>query len=217
MNVVVFGGTGGLGSKVSEMFGQIPSTNVIPVGSKDVDVRDYDAVQAFFSGREVDVVINLSGVNYDTFAHKITKSNYEAVNAQLDTNIRGTINIVSNCLPYMREKQFGRIITASSILAERPVVGTSVYAGCKGFIDSFTKTIALENANKNITCNSIQLGYFDSGLTWRIPEEIRAKLIGGIPMGRLGMVEELFNTITFLIGTSYVTGTNIKINGGLDF
>ena len=214
MNVVIFGGTGGLGSRISEMFGVIPVTSV---GSKDVDVRDFNAVKEFFAGREDDVVINLSGVNHDSFAHKITQSNYDAVNAQLDTNIRGTINIVSNCLPHMREKGFGRIITASSVLAERPVVGTSVYAGCKGFIDSFTKTVALENASKNVTCNSIQLGYFDSGLTWRIPEEIRTTLIGGIPMGRLGMAAELFNTITFLIGTSYVTGTNIKINGGIDF
>jgi NAD(P)-dependent dehydrogenase (short-subunit alcohol dehydrogenase family) len=117
----------------------------------------------------------------------------------------------------MRLNKFGRIITISSVLAEKPVVSTGVYSGCKGFIDSFVKTVALENASHNISCNSIQLGYFDGGLTSRIPESFRQSVIDSIPTKRWGSIEELKNTIEYLINTPYVTGTNIKINGAIDF
>jgi NAD(P)-dependent dehydrogenase (short-subunit alcohol dehydrogenase family) len=117
----------------------------------------------------------------------------------------------------MRENEFGRIITISSVLAEKPVISTGVYSGCKGFIDSFVKTVALENASKNISCNSIQLGYFDGGLTYKIPETFREQVLNTIPAKRWGSIHELTNLIEFLINTPYVTGTNIKINGGIDF
>ncbi len=217
MRVVVFGGTGGLGSGISKMFTDEKKYDVKSIGSKDVDITSFENVHSFFTNNEFDVVINLAGFNFDTFAHKIGMDNYDKIQRQINTNIMGTINIVSNCLSSMRKNNFGRIINTSSVLAERPVISTSVYSGCKGFIDSFTKTVALENANKNVTCNSIQLGYFDGGLTWKIPQEFRDVLVDQIPTKRLGSISELFNTINYLIETQYVTGTNIKINGGIDF
>jgi len=217
MNVVIFGGTGGLGSGITAVLKTYNNYEITSIGSKDVDVTNFEDVRNFFLDKSFDVVINLAGVNFDSFAHKICIENYNEVEKQIDTNVKGTINIVSNCLPKMRDKKFGRIITASSVLAEKPVVSTSVYSGCKGFIDSFTKTVALENASKNITCNSIQLGYFEAGLTWKIPQEFRDILINEIPTKRLGTITELSNTIKYLIETQYVTGTNIKINGGIDF
>lgn len=217
MNVVIFGGTGGLGSGVTNILSKFEDYQITSIGSKDVDITNFEDVKNFFSNKSYDVVINLSGFNFDIFAHKISSDNYNNIEKQINTNINGTINIISNCLPSMRENNFGRIITASSVLAEKPVISTSVYSGCKGFIDSFTRTVALENAIKNITCNSIQLGYFEAGLTWKIPKEFREILINEIPMKRLGTINELSNTIKYLIDTQYVTGTNIKINGGIDF
>lgn len=217
MNVVIFGGTGGLGSGVTNILSKFEDYQITSIGSKDVDITNFEDVKNFFSNKSYDVVINLSGFNFDIFAHKISSDNYNNIEKQIDTNIKGTINIISNCLPSMRENSFGRIITASSVLAEKPVISTSVYSGCKGFIDSFIRTVALENAIKNITCNSIQLGYFEAGLTWKIPKEFREILINEIPIKRLGTINELSNTIKYLIDTQYVTGTNIKINGGIDF
>jgi len=213
--VVVFGGSGGLGSKVVEILKDV--YDVMSLSSKDVDVSDYDAVETFFKTNQPEIVINLTGINFDVFVHKINQSNLNNVDKQIDINIKGTINIISNCLKYMRENEFGRIITISSVLAEKPVISTSVYSGCKGFIDSFVKTVALENASKNISCNSIQLGYFDGGLTYKIPETFREQVLNTIPAKRWGSIHELTNLIEFLINTPYVTGTNIKINGGIDF
>ncbi len=213
--VIIFGGSGGLGSKVVEILKDTYA--VISLSSKDVDVSDYSAVETFFKNNQPEIVINLTGVNFDSFIHKINQSSLDTVNKQIDINIKGTINIISNCLKYMRENNFGRIITISSVLAEKPVVSTGVYAGCKGFIDSFVKTVALENVSKNISCNSIQLGYFDAGLTYKIPETFREQVLNTIPANRWGSIQELINLIEFLINTPYVTGTNIKINGGIDF
>ncbi len=214
-NIALFGGTGGLGSQLVEELKL--KYNVIPLGSKDVDIQDFEAVSDFFQHNEIDIVLNFSGVNYDSFMHKYSKENIKERDRLIDINIKGTSNIVSNALVKMREKKYGRIVLVSSILAESPVVSTGIYAGCKGFIDSLTKTVALENASKGITCNSIQLGYFDGGLTYDIPEEFRNGIIKTIPMKRLGKVKEIAKIIEMFIDVEYITGTNIKVNGGLDF
>ena len=127
------------------------------------------------------------------------------------------LNILANCLPIMREKKFGRIILISSVLASKPVAGTGVYSGCKAFIDNLVKTCSIENLQHGITCNSIQLGYFDGGMTYDIPEKIREDFKNNIPLKRWGKIIELESTIRYLINTEYVSGSNLKINGGLDF
>ena len=211
--VALFGGTGGLGSQLTPLLRE--SYNVIAVGSKDVDVTSYGSVQTFFSSNEIDIVINLSGYNYDSFLHKYTEESYSEILKQIDINVKGSINVASCALPQMRERQYGRIVLLSSILADHPAISTSIYSGCKGFVDSFVKTVAIENITKNVTCNSLQLGYFDGGLTYKIPETFRETIKNNIPAKRWGSIEELFNTVDYLIKTSYITGQNINISGGI--
>ena len=211
--VALFGGTGGLGSQLAPLLQEV--YNVITIGSKYVDVTNYDNVKTFFSDNEIDIVINLSGYNYDSFLHKYTEDSYSEIQKQIDINIKGTINVTSCALPQMRERQYGRVILLSSVLADHPVISTSIYSGCKGFVDSFTKTVALENIGKNVTCNSLQLGYFDGGLTYKIPESFREVVKNNIPAKRWGSIRELYNTIDYLIKTPYLTGQNINISGGI--
>ena len=211
--VALFGATGGLGKQLLPLLQT--KYNVIGISSSDIDVTNFEQVNKFFETNNIDIVINLSGYNFDAFTHKINNEILNQIDKQIDVNIKGTINIVSNCLSKMREQQFGRIILVSSVLAEHPVISTSIYAGCKGFVDSFTKTVALENANKNINCNSLQLGYFDGGLTYKIPEEFRDGIKNNIPAKRWGEIIELYNTIEYLIETGYMTGQNLNISGGI--
>jgi NAD(P)-dependent dehydrogenase (short-subunit alcohol dehydrogenase family) len=211
--VALFGASGGLGSQLLPLLET--KYNVIGLSSSDIDVTSFDQVNKFFESHNIDIVINLSGYNFDIFTHKINGDVLNQIDKQVDINILGTVNIVSNCLNKMREQQFGRIILVSSVLADHPVISTSIYAGCKGFVDSFTKTVALENANKNINCNSLQLGYFDGGLTYKIPENFRDTIKNNIPAKRWGMITELYNTIEYMIETGYVTGQNINISGGI--
>lgn len=211
--IAIFGGTGGLGSQLVPLLSN--EFNVIALGSKDVDVTSYESVSNFFNSNKVHIVINLSGYNSDNFLHKYNESNYNEVEKQIDINIKGTINIVSACLSYMRSNNYGRIILASSVLADHPVISTSIYSGCKGFVDSLTKTVAIENASKNISCNSLQLGYFDGGLTYKIPEEFRNSIKNTIPAKRWGSIDELYSTVKYLIDTGYINGQNINISGGI--
>jgi len=213
--VVVFGGSGGLGSKLVPLLEQ--HYEVTALSSKDIDVRNFEAVQSFFSANSFDIVLNLSGVNANFLMHKIKSSDQSAIDNTLDVNIKGTINILSAALPGMRERGYGRIVLFSSILANAPVVGTGIYSGCKGFLDSITKTTALENAGKGITCNSLQLGYFDAGLLYEIPEEFREHIRQQIPQKRWGTIDELFNVVNMLVETPYLTGVNLPVNGGKDF
>jgi NAD(P)-dependent dehydrogenase (short-subunit alcohol dehydrogenase family) len=213
ITLALFGASGGLGKQLLPLLQT--KYDVIGISSSDIDVTDFIQVNKFFETNNIDVVINLSGYNFDTFTHKINDEILNQIDKQIDVNIKGTINVVSNCLNKMREQQFGRIILVSSVLADHPVISTSIYAGCKGFVDSFTRTVALENANKNINCNSLQLGYFDGGLTYKIPENFRDTIKNNIPAKRWGTIVELYNTIDYLIETGYMTGQNINISGGI--
>jgi NAD(P)-dependent dehydrogenase (short-subunit alcohol dehydrogenase family) len=214
-NVALFGGTGGLGSSLGKELSK--KYNVFPLGTKDVDISNIEQVQAFFDNNEIDIVLNFSGINYDCFMHKYDAEKLNKAEELINVNINGTNNILTSCLPKLRERGYGRIILISSVLAEMPIISTGVYAGCKGYLDSIAKTVALENAAKGITCNTLQLGYFDGGLTYKIPEEFRNKLVKTIPMKRFGSIQELYKVIDTLIEVEYITGTNIKINGGVYF
>ena len=212
--VTILGGTGGLGSQLAPRLSEYVVT---ALGSSDLDLTDYQEVVKHFTNNPADIVINLSGYNKDFFLHKIDAQHLDVINRQIDVNIKGNLYLLRACLPYMRNQMYGRIIMASSVLAEKPVVSTGVYSGCKGFLDSLVKTAALENASKNVTCNTIQLGYFDGGLTYKIPEDFRNQIQQTIPTKRWGSIEELESTVRYLINTSYINGINLKINGGIDF
>jgi NAD(P)-dependent dehydrogenase (short-subunit alcohol dehydrogenase family) len=209
--IVIVGGSGGLGKKLTQQFSD--QHRLYSLSSKELDVRRYKKCKDFFDVIRPDVVINLSGVNFDKFVHKLDMSNQEEISNMLDVNIHGAINLVSACLPSMREKGYGRIILISSVLSTKNVMGTALYSGCKAFIDRFVKSVSLENIGKGITANSIQLGYFDGGLTDKLsnPEKFKEE----IPLKRWGTIEELYNTIDYIIKTEYLTGANIALNGGL--
>ena len=213
--LVIFGGTGGLGNQLVKKLES--DYDLISLGSKDVDITNFLEVKKFFSENNIDIVINLSGYNYNSFLHKYSEDNLTDRQKQIDVTVNGSLNILTNCLPQMRERNYGRIILTSSILSSKPVPGTAVYSGCKAFIDNLAKTCTTENLSRGITCNTLQLGYMDDGLTYEVPEPFRTKVKENIPLKRWGTIEEIENTVRYLIDTEYISGCSIKINGGLDF
>ena len=208
--IALFGGSGGLGSQLAPLLEN--KYKVVIISSSDVDVRLLDKLEDFFNNNEIDIVINLSGYNFDSFIHKINDEN--EINNMIDINIKGNINILSKSLPKMRERKYGRVILISSVLSCENIAGTSLYSASKSFIDKFVKIASVENISKGITCNSIQLGYFDGGMCHRLPEKIVDIVKGSIGLNRWGSIEELYKTIDYLIETEYITGQNIRIDGG---
>ncbi len=213
--IVIFGSSGGLGKQITELFKEKNEFEIYHPTSETLDIRNFDEVDNFFKEKDIDIVLNLAVYNFDCFVHKYTADKNSEVENQIDTNIKGSINILSSCLPKMRKKNFGRIIFASSIAAEKPILGTSIYSASKSFNESIIKSVCLENAAYGITANAIQLGYFDGGLLYTIDEILREQIKNTIPMKRWGTCQELFDSIMFLIKTPYINGTTLKIAGGL--
>ena len=211
--IVVFGGKGGLGTKLVPLLEQ--KYNVIPLNSTDVDITNPKAVNEFFNKNNIDIVLNMAGKKHDTFLSKIDESDYDGINAMIDVNIRGNINITSSALPQMIEKKWGRIISVSSVFSEMNVPKNSIYCASKAFIDRFISVANKENIKYGITCNSIQLGFWDGGMCFEVEQKYQDMAKEKIGLKRWGSIDELYNTINYIVDTEYLCGVNLKINGGL--
>jgi NAD(P)-dependent dehydrogenase (short-subunit alcohol dehydrogenase family) len=211
--IIVFGGTGGLGQKLIPFLEK--KYDVTSVGSKDVDITSFSEVQKYFNVNDFDIVLNMSGSKYDVFLSKIKDGDQEDINKMIDVNIKGNINIVSSCLPKMIEKKYGRIISISSVFSELNVPKNSIYCASKAFVDRFISNANKENVKFGITCNTIQLGYWDGGMCYRVDEKYQEMAKEKIGLKRWGKIEELYNTIDYIIENEYISGTNLRIDGGL--
>ena len=158
------------------------------------------------------VLINCAGTNYNAFAHKADLIKWSRV---VEVNLIGTFNVIHAVLPIMREKEYGRIINFSSVVAQIGIPGTSAYASSKAGLWGLSRSIAVENAKKGITINNLNLGYFDIGMIEQVPDEFQKVLKEKIPSGKFGNPDTVFNTVNFLIENDYINGTSIDINAGL--
>lgn len=211
--IAVFGATGGLGEKLVPLLQQ--RYKVIPVSSFDVDITSLEQVQDFFTKNPVDIVLNMSGKKYDTFLSKITQIDVADIDNMLDVNIKGNINILAGCTPSMIAKGYGRVIAISSVFAEMNVPKNSIYCASKAFVDRLFSVANKENIKYGITCNTIQLGYWDGGMCYRVDQAYQELAKNKIGLKRWGTIEELYNTINFIVDNEYVSGTNLRIDGGL--
>ena len=109
--VFIFGGTGGLGSRLARYLAR--DYDVAKLGSEKVNLLDGDAVKKFI-GWDADIIINMAGYNYNSFLHRY--KDYTEIDKQINVNIMGNIHILNAALPLMRKNKYGRIIIASSIL-----------------------------------------------------------------------------------------------------
>lgn len=225
--IIITGASGEIGAKIFEHFyrrdprtvGTYHKNKPDHSGNKKLfklDLSDYSTVESFVSNIRAELIdiclINGAAITYDAFAHKSDPSKWAKT---IEINLTGSFNIIRAVLPIMRQQQYGRIINLSSVVAQKGFFGTSAYAASKSGLWGMTKSIAIENAEKNILINSINLGYMDAGMTQRIPEELRDKIRESIPLKRFGPISDIILTIEFLMNASYITGTSIDINGGL--
>lgn len=211
-SMLLVGGSGGLGKGILPILNN--KYNVYSTSSAELDIRWAKDVKAFFDNTNTpDILVFLSVINFDATIHKLDPVE---VTKQIDVSCRGFSHVLRYCLPGMRANKYGRIIYISSVLSERPIPGTGIYAASKAFNDTLVKVAAVENAKYGITCNSIRLGYFDAGLTYKVPENILANVLETIPLKRLGTMQELVNTIDFIVNTEYLTGVNLSLSGGLN-
>ncbi|RKT98681.1 beta-ketoacyl-ACP reductase [Burkholderia sp. Nafp2/4-1b] len=162
----------------------------------------------------VDILINNAGVTRDATFRKLDRMAWETV---LRTNLDSMFNMTRQWCDGMLEKKWGRIINIASVIGSKGGFGQTNYAAAKAGIHGFTKSLALEFANKGITVNTVSPGYIATRMVNAIsPEIVQTRILPEIPVGRLGEPEEVASLVRYLASheTGFITGANIAINGG---
>lgn len=182
------------------------------------DVSNFDESQALIKRIEdehgpVDVLVNNAGITRDTTFRKMTLDHWNAV---MDINLDSVFNMTRPVIEGMIDRGFGRVINISSVNGQKGQFGQTNYSAAKAGMHGFTKALAQEVARKGVTVNTVSPGYIGTEMVMAVPEEIRNKIIAGIPVGRLGKPEEIANVVNFLASeeAGFITGANISINGG---
>jgi NAD(P)-dependent dehydrogenase (short-subunit alcohol dehydrogenase family) len=117
--------------------------------------------------------------------------------------------------PLVRERPASSIVLLSSVVSEIGVAGTAAYAASKAGLRGFVRSTARELARHDVRINSLELGYFDRGMITQLTPEALTQLESQIPLGRLGTIEDLFAACDFALRCRYLTGSTIKVNGGM--
>ncbi|MFK8250017.1 acetoacetyl-CoA reductase [Ancylobacter terrae] len=183
------------------------------------DVSDFAACKAGIAEVEaklgpVEVLVNNAGITRDGMLHKMSLEQWQAV---INTNLNSVFNMCRNVIEGMRERNFGRIVTISSINGQKGQMGQTNYAAAKAGEIGFSKSLAQENARKGITVNVICPGYIGTEMVRAVPQEILDKqIIPQIPVGRLGEPEEIARCVVFLAADNagFITGSTLTANGG---
>jgi 2-hydroxycyclohexanecarboxyl-CoA dehydrogenase len=190
-----------------------------------VDVADSEAVRAACRQVEedvgpIDALVNVAG--WDRFVAFID-TDPEFWDRVIDVNYRGTLNTVHAILPGMIERGRGRIVSVASDAARVGSSLESVYAGAKGAVVSFSKSVAREVAKHGITVNVVCPGPTDTPLIRAMADELGSgekfvdALTRAIPMRRLATPEDVAPAVAFFVsdGAAFITGQTLSVSGGL--
>jgi acetoacetyl-CoA reductase len=183
------------------------------------DVSSYEACVAGIAQvtkdlGPIDVLVNNAGITKDVMFHKMTQDQWYGV---INTNLNSLFNMCRPVIDGMRERNFGRIISISSINGQKGQMGQVNYSAAKAGDIGFTKALAQENAKKGITVNVICPGYIATEMVMAVPKDVLDKqVIPQIPVGRLGQPEEIARCVVFLAAdeAGFITGSTITANGG---
>jgi acetoacetyl-CoA reductase len=169
------------------------------------------AVEAEFG--PIDVLVNNAGITRDAMLHRMSEEQWNDV---IHVNLASIFNMTRNVIESMRERGFGRIINISSINGQKGQMGQTNYSAAKAGAIGFTKALAQENAKKGITVNAIAPGYIDTEMVLAVPKNVLDQIIAGIPVGRLGMADEIARCVAFLASedAGFITGSTLTVNGG---
>jgi 3-oxoacyl-[acyl-carrier protein] reductase len=161
----------------------------------------------------IDALVNNAGIISD---NQLEQMSYDQFDKVIDINLKGSFNCAKAVIPYMIEQGGGSITNASSIVGVYGNYGQSNYAASKWGVIGMMKCWAREYGKMNIRSNAVAPGFIDTPILAPIPEKVIEKLIKGIPMRRLGKVEEVANVYAFLASdeANYINGAVIEVSGG---
>lgn len=188
------------------------------ISVRKIDVGDFESCRSgvakiYSELGPVDILVNNAGIVRSVAIHNMPEESWHAV---VGTNLTSCFNMCRNVIESMRERGFGRIVNISSVIGQSGQHGQASYAAAKSGLSGLTKSIAIENAANGITANIIAPGYIDTQMLNDVPPHIMKKILQRIPVGRLGMPEEIARCVVFLVSddAGFITGTTLSINGG---
>ena len=162
----------------------------------------------------LDILVNNAGITIDRTVRKMSLEDWDRV---IGINLSGAFYLSRAVLQRMLDNGYGRIINISSVIGEKGNIGQANYAAAKSGLFGLTNSLALETARKGITVNSVAPGFIATEMVSAMPEDVLAKVVAQIPVGRLGEPDEIARVVEFLADpdSGYITGEVYGINGGL--
>jgi 3-oxoacyl-[acyl-carrier protein] reductase len=185
----------------------------------NLDVTSPDSVKEAFAKTlkdktRIDVLVNNAGITRDGLAMRMKPADWDLV---LNINLNGAFRCIQQVLPTMMRSRWGRIVNIASVVGQAGAAGQANYAASKGGMIAMTKALAQEIGSRGITVNAVAPGYIETDMTRVLPEEVKAKILASVPLGRIGQPEDIANAVKFLVSeeSSYITGHVLAVNGGM--
>ncbi|MCR4295293.1 MAG: 3-oxoacyl-[acyl-carrier-protein] reductase [Elusimicrobia bacterium] len=162
---------------------------------------------------KIDILVNNAGITKDNLLMRMSEADWDVV---MNVNLKGAFNFIKACIRPMMKAHYGRIVNIASVIGQEGNAGQANYSASKGGLISLTKSVAREFASRSITANAVAPGFIKTRMTEVIPEEMKAKLIEKILLGRMGEPADVARAVLFLSSdeASYITGHVLNVNGG---
>ena len=210
-----------IGTATSEA-GAVAISEYLADGGKGVvlDVNDaaravalIDEIQKEF-GVAVTILVNNAGITQDQLAMRMKDEEWDSV---ISTNLTSVARLSRAVLRGMMKAKHGRIINITSVVGSAGNAGQMNYAAAKAGVAGMSRALAREIGSRNITVNCVAPGFIDTDMTKTLSEQQITALLQQVPLGRLGVPEDIASAVSFLASpqASYITGTTLHVNGGM--
>ena len=183
------------------------------------DVSDFDFAKNFIKDVKkefgtIDVLVNNAGITNDMLLMRMSEEQFDSV---INTNLKGSFNMIRHASSVMLKQRSGAIINMSSVSGVAGNIGQANYAASKAGVIGLTKATAKELAQRGVTCNAIAPGFIETDMTAVLSEEVQENIYNQIPLKRMGTAKEVAELIYFLGSekSSYITGQVINVDGGM--
>ncbi len=239
-NVVVTGGSRGIGKQICLHFAQLGANIVVNYAGNENAAnetvklcKEYGVKAVAIKGNvaiaddaqnvidtcikefgSIDILVNNAGVTRDNLLMRMSEDDFDAV---IDTNLKGAFLCTKFASRPMLRQKHGRIINMGSVVGGRGNIGQANYAASKAGLVGFTKSIAKEFASKGVTANLIAPGFIETEMTAVLPDVVKDKVLAEIPVGTMGQPKDVANAAAFFASdaASYITGQVLYVDGGM--
>ena len=162
----------------------------------------------------IDILVNNAGVTRDALALRMRDEDWLAV---LEVDLTAAFRLVRTALRGMLRRRHGRIIGVTSVVGVTGNPGQANYAAAKAAMIGMSKSVAAEVAGRGVTVNCVAPGLIQTAMTEKLSAEQRGRLLGAIPLGRVGAPAEVAAAVVYLASAeaAYVTGHTLHVNGGM--